>query len=142
MRRAYSCIAGTTGPAEETFVDFVYQPMRGPKGDVVGILVHGVDVKRAAKCGGARRLPARPRRCSAPAHRTRRKSRRRGARLLGEYLGADRCAYADVEEDEDTVNLVGDYNRGVPSIVGRYRFRIFGAEVLQLMRGRQTLRRP
>ena len=57
-----------------------------------------------------------------------------GARLLGEHLDADRCAYADVEADEDTFNLTGDYNRGVPSIVGRYRFADFGAEVLRLMR--------
>jgi PAS domain S-box-containing protein len=56
------------------------------------------------------------------------------ARLLGEHLAADRCAYADVEADEDTFNLTGNYNRGVPSIVGRYRFADFGAEVLQLMR--------
>jgi PAS domain S-box-containing protein len=57
-----------------------------------------------------------------------------GARLLGEHLDADRCAYADVEADEDTFNLTGDYNRGVPSIIGRYRFFDFGAEVLRLMR--------
>ena len=57
-----------------------------------------------------------------------------GARLLAEYLAADRCAYADVEADEDTFNLTGDYNRGVPSIVGRYRFADFGLEVLRLMR--------
>jgi len=56
------------------------------------------------------------------------------ARMLGEHLGADRCAYADVEADEDTFNLTGDYNRGVPSIVGRYRFADFGGEVLRLMR--------
>ena len=29
---------------EEVFVDFLYQPMRGPDGAVTGILVHGVDV--------------------------------------------------------------------------------------------------
>ncbi|HEX8911096.1 MAG TPA: GAF domain-containing protein, partial [Humisphaera sp.] len=57
------------------------------------------------------------------------------ARLLAEHLGADRCAYADVEPDEDTFNLTGNYNRpGVHSIVGRYRFAEFGAEVLRLMR--------
>jgi GAF domain-containing protein len=37
-------------------------------------------------------------------------------------------------QDEDTFNLTGDYNRGVPSIVGRYRFAEFGQEVLRLMR--------
>ncbi|HEX8322410.1 MAG TPA: PAS domain-containing protein [Tepidisphaeraceae bacterium] len=56
------------------------------------------------------------------------------ARLLGEHLDVDRCAYADVEADEDTFNLTGDYNRGVPSIVGRYRFADFGQHVLGLMR--------
>lgn len=56
------------------------------------------------------------------------------ARLLGEHLNVNRCAYADVEEDEDTFNLTGNYNRDVPSIVGRYRFLQFGAECLRLMR--------
>lgn len=55
------------------------------------------------------------------------------ARLLGEYLLVDRCAYADVESDENTFNLIGDHNRGVPSIIGRYRFADFGAECLALM---------
>jgi PAS domain-containing protein len=39
-----------------------------------------------------------------------------------------------VEDDQDTFNLTGDYNRGVPSIVGRYTFGDFGEEVLRLMR--------
>ena len=56
------------------------------------------------------------------------------ARLLGEHLRADRCAYADVEDDQDTFNLIGDYTRGVHSIVGRYTFTQFGSEVLRLMR--------
>jgi len=59
------------------------------------------------------------------------------ARLLGEWLDVNRCAYADVEEDEDTFNLTGDYNRGVPSIVGRYKFAQFGEECLRLMRAGQ-----
>lgn len=59
------------------------------------------------------------------------------ARLLGEHLGVNRCAYADVEADEDTFNLTGDYNRDVVSIVGRYTFSQFGAECLRLMRGGQ-----
>ena len=56
------------------------------------------------------------------------------ARLLGQFLSVNRCAYADVEDDEDTFNLSGDYNDGVPSIVGRYRFAQFGQECLRLMR--------
>ena len=57
------------------------------------------------------------------------------ARLLGEHLGVDRCAYADVEADQDTFNLTGDFTvPGMPSVVGRYRFADFGPEVLRLMR--------
>ncbi|HEX2852120.1 MAG TPA: PAS domain S-box protein [Opitutaceae bacterium] len=56
------------------------------------------------------------------------------ARLLGGYLAVNRCAYADVEEDENTFNLTGDFNRDVPSIVGRYRFDQFGADCLRRMR--------
>lgn len=56
------------------------------------------------------------------------------ARLLGEALQVNRCAYADVEADEDTFNLTGDYNRDVPSIVGRYRFAQFGETCLRLLR--------
>lgn len=56
------------------------------------------------------------------------------ARLLGGYLAVNRCAYADVEGDQNTFNLTGDFNRDVPSIVGRYRFDQFGEECLRLMR--------
>ncbi|MGV3483566.1 MAG: CHASE domain-containing protein, partial [Planctomycetaceae bacterium] len=59
------------------------------------------------------------------------------ARLLGEYLQVQRCAYADVEDDQDTFNLTGDYNNGVESIVGRYRFTQFGESALVLMRANQ-----
>jgi PAS domain S-box-containing protein len=59
---------------------------------------------------------------------------RTAARLLGEYLAVNRCAYADVEADEDTFNLTGDYTNGVPSIVGRYTFAQFGREASRLMK--------
>jgi PAS domain S-box-containing protein len=32
------------GPREEAYVDFVYQPMRGPDGAAAGIIAHGVDM--------------------------------------------------------------------------------------------------
>ncbi len=58
------------------------------------------------------------------------------ARILGEQLQVDRCAYADVEDDEDSMNLRGNYLRSpeIRSIVGRLKFSEFGAEVLKLMR--------
>ena len=56
------------------------------------------------------------------------------ARLLGAHLDVNRCAYATVHADEDTFDLCGNYTIGTHSIVGRYRFRQFGAECMRLMR--------
>ena len=58
------------------------------------------------------------------------------ASLLGRHLGVDRCAYAEVEEDENHFYIPGDYTRDEEtiSIVGRYAMSQFGDEVLRLMR--------
>jgi signal transduction histidine kinase/ActR/RegA family two-component response regulator len=56
------------------------------------------------------------------------------AKVLGEYLGVNRCAYATVEDDEDAFVLTGNYTNGVGSIVGRYTLTQFGQECLRLMR--------
>ena len=58
------------------------------------------------------------------------------AGLLGHHLAVDRCAYADIEPDQDTMNLTGNYVRAdeIRSIVGRLRFTDFGEQILGLMR--------
>ncbi|MCA1568342.1 MAG: PAS domain S-box protein [Acidobacteria bacterium] len=56
------------------------------------------------------------------------------ARMLGEHLGVNRCAYAEVETDEDHFVIKGDYTRDTFSIVGRYRMSSFGADALSLSR--------
>ncbi|HET7730140.1 MAG TPA: PAS domain-containing protein [Usitatibacter sp.] len=120
-------------PMETAFVDFVYQPLREADGQVTGILVHGVDVTERAEAETRDRflvqLEDALRALEDPREIT-----LASARLFAEHLQADRVAYADVEADEDTFNLAGDYARGVPSIVGRYRFADFGEEVLRDMR--------
>lgn len=55
------------------------------------------------------------------------------AAMLGEYLQVNRCAYAHVLDDQNTFDLIGDYNYGVASIVGRYKFSDFGDLVSELM---------
>jgi PAS domain S-box-containing protein len=55
------------------------------------------------------------------------------ARMLAEHLEVDRCAYAEIE-DEDLFVITGDYTRGVPSIVGRWPIAAFGAECERCMR--------
>ncbi|NEX63137.1 ATP-binding protein [Noviherbaspirillum galbum] len=54
------------------------------------------------------------------------------AQFLGQYLKVSRCAYADVEADQATLNLTGNYTNGVPSIVGRYNADTFGPEFVRL----------
>ena len=56
------------------------------------------------------------------------------AKALGTHLVANRCAYATVDDDQDTFTLTGNFTNGVQSIVGRYTFRQFGEECLRLMR--------
>jgi len=54
------------------------------------------------------------------------------ARMLAEHLDADRCAYAEVEEESVFV-ITGDHVHGVPSIVGRWSVAAFGPACVQAM---------
>jgi PAS domain S-box-containing protein len=57
-------------------------------------------------------------------------------RMLGEYLGVDRCGYAEVDVDEDHFIVMGEYVRGpVPNIIGRYRMSGFGENEQRILRG-------
>jgi PAS domain S-box-containing protein len=120
------------GPLAPSYVDFVYQAMRAADGSVTGILVHGVDVTVREQAEARDRflltLEDGLRSLDNPREIT-----IAGATLLGEYLGVDRCAYAEVSADQQEFDVVGDYNRGVPSIVGRYRMLDFGAEWTQCL---------
>ncbi|HEX9981837.1 MAG TPA: GAF domain-containing sensor histidine kinase [Thermoanaerobaculia bacterium] len=54
------------------------------------------------------------------------------ARLLGETLGVNRCAYAEVEEDQDHFVITGDYTRDTFSILGRFAMSAFGGDAHRL----------
>src|SRR5215813_450501 len=57
------------------------------------------------------------------------------ARMLGEYLGVDRCAYAEVEANEKYLEITNEYTRGeIPSAVGRFSVDDLGGEALRMMR--------
>ncbi len=56
------------------------------------------------------------------------------ARLVGQHLGVNRCTYANVDKDQDTHHVTGDFASGAASIVGRHTFSDFGAEFLEAMR--------
>jgi len=120
------------GYPEDCYFNFSYSPVRDDEGRVAGVLVTFAETTRRVL--GERRfrfldeLSEATRALFDPAD-----VMQTTAAMLGRYLGANRCAYAQVHDDADTFDLVGDYNDGVPSIVGRYRFTDFGAAVHQLM---------
>jgi diguanylate cyclase (GGDEF)-like protein len=60
------------------------------------------------------------------------------ARMLGERLGASRCAYADVASNKQ-FTILHDYTNGCPSIVGTYHLSTFGTRALETLSSGQTL---
>ncbi|MDB5894219.1 MAG: putative histidine kinase, hybrid, partial [Rhodoferax sp.] len=62
------------------------------------------------------------------------------ARLLGEHLGATRCAYADVEADNDRFTIRSDWSQpGVPSSAGVYSLDLFGPQATCNLRNGRPL---
>ena len=62
------------------------------------------------------------------------------ARMLGEHLGATRCAYADVESDGDRFTIRSDWAMlGVPSSAGVYSLNLFGPKAESDLRGGRNL---
>ena len=55
------------------------------------------------------------------------------ARILGQHLNVDRCAYAEVDAEHDAMVLTGNFTRGTKSIVGRLKLSDFGPEFVRLM---------
>ncbi|MDX3188104.1 SpoIIE family protein phosphatase [Streptomyces sp. MN03-5084-2B] len=56
------------------------------------------------------------------------------ARSLGEHLQADRCAYAEAEDDQDHFLMSGDHATGLPPLPGRFAMSAFGDGCVTAMR--------
>jgi PAS domain S-box-containing protein len=62
------------------------------------------------------------------------------AKLLARWLGASRCAYADVDPDSNHFIIRDDFVApGIPSSVGVYSLELFGSRAVADMRGGKTL---
>ncbi|PZQ68172.1 MAG: hypothetical protein DI563_20715 [Variovorax paradoxus] len=55
-------------------------------------------------------------------------------RLLGEHLEATRCAYADVEPDNNRFTIRADWSPNAPSSVGVYSLELFGSQATSNLR--------
>jgi signal transduction histidine kinase/ActR/RegA family two-component response regulator len=120
------------GYAEDCYFNFSYSAVRNEQGGAMGVLVTFAETTKRVLAERRLRfldeLSQATRSVSEPSE-----VMNIAATLLGQHLGVNRCAYARVLADEDTFDLIGDYNQGVNSIVGRYKFTDFGAEVQRLM---------
>jgi signal transduction histidine kinase/PAS domain-containing protein len=120
------------GYPEDCYFNFSYSPVPDDEGRIAGVLVTFAETTQRVK--SERRLKflddlgQATRSISDPAE-----VMRVAARMLGEYLGVNRCAYAHVHADQNGFDLIGDHNVDVSSIVGRYRFTDFGELVHRLM---------
>jgi PAS domain S-box-containing protein len=61
------------------------------------------------------------------------------SRMLGEQLGASRCAYADVEKDGEQFTILHDYTDGCASSTGHYQLSRFGPKVVAAFQNGQTM---
>jgi PAS domain S-box-containing protein len=61
------------------------------------------------------------------------------ARMLGVYLHASRCAYAEVQEDSEHFTILDDYTDGCASTAGRYHLSLFGSLACTELRAGRTL---
>ncbi|QIL03149.1 PAS domain S-box protein [Sphingomonas sinipercae] len=122
-----------TGEAERVWMNLDYSPVIGDSGEPEGVLAIVVETtahvlaERALREGAERlqfldRLASEARELSDP-HEIMATT----ARLLGQHLQVVDCAYADMEPDEDTFTIRGDWAQpGFKSIVGTYSLADFG----------------
>ena len=141
--KLFSFMPPAAAQAQDRYLDFVYQPIRSPGGEITNIFVSGSDVtERTLGEETLRRSEARLRFLDDLAKET-----GKGAdadtilavttRMVGEYLKLSNCAYADMDDDEDGFTIRGDWAaEGSPSIVGHYSLAAFGRlAVSNLTRG-------
>ncbi|CAD0328058.1 PAS domain S-box protein [Xanthomonas hortorum pv. cynarae] len=127
----------TPGSAlDETFVDFLYHPMRDSEGCIDAILVHGFDVTQQRR-GESRdsfllMLEDALQHVSDP-----RQIIDTSVRLLGEHLQANRCAFGLAGADGKTMHVISDHVQDMPSLQGD-----FPLEVAQGLRDALLENRP
>ncbi|HEX9172256.1 MAG TPA: PAS domain-containing protein [Telluria sp.] len=122
-------------PLQDTFINFVYQPIVAADGAVTGIFVEGSDVTQQhlaqqVLARNIKRLEDVERRLAFQLDVA---DRIRGlaepeeiasatSEMLGRRLGVDRVIYAEVNDDEETFHTGHEWrNEGVPSVAGLIR---------------------
>ncbi|GAA4034575.1 hypothetical protein GCM10022281_13400 [Sphingomonas rosea] len=134
------------GRPETVFFDLDYSPVLGDDGRPAGVLA--VVMETTGRVEAARAQAARVERLAffdrlSEAIRDHREPGgilQETARLLGQHLGVSIVTFADLEADEDTFNIRGDWAApGIRSIVGRYSLDAFGGTATGALRNGRPL---
>ena len=126
--------------------DYVFTPVIGPDGAVERVVGVTRDVTSRRHAEDAARLSAARARFLADFAESTRATADPNAltadalQRLGEYLGASRCVYADVADDQNEFVIHRDYcDVGVTSAAGRHALDDFGPVVAKTLRAGRTL---
>lgn len=121
------------GEPEQVWMDLAYSPVVGDDGRPAGVLAIVIETTKRVKAERAlRQREARLGFFDRLAQETRELSDAREimaatTKSLGEQLGGSVCAYADMEPDQDRMNIRADWAAdGSDSIVGTYSLAAFG----------------
>ena len=126
---------------EESYWNLSLLPLRGEGGKVEGILAQANDVTKTVtverRLSFQMMLADRLRGLSDPES-----VKSAATRALGEYLGASRVGYAEIDEEHGTVRVHGDWTRSeeVTSLAGQSGvIATFGEEALAFLRSGEVL---
>lgn len=123
----------------ERMADFVLTPVRDDRGEILFIASTGVEITERKqveqqlrfldRLSEANRSAADPKAIMEVT-----------TRMLGQHLAATRCAYADLEADNDCFTIRDDWTvEGVASTVGVYSLSLFGSRAVANLRQGYTL---
>jgi PAS domain S-box-containing protein len=134
----YAMQALPAGPVDERYVDFVYQPIRTPKGVIQGILVQGIDVTERVLADARRnaliRLTDELRDLGTLSDIT-----SMACKILGETLDVSRVGYGTIDPDAETLFIDQDWNApGIQTVAGEHKFRDYGSFIDDLKIGKIT----
>jgi PAS domain S-box-containing protein len=131
----YAVQAEPGGPVSERYVDFVFQPLRAPGGEVAGIFVLGTDVTNRVlneiRRDALIRLTDSLRSLQSPEDMM-----YCAGRILGETLGLSRAGFGVIDAQRDSLFVSRDWHAaGAVSLAGSTDLRQFGDFIDELKAG-------
>jgi PAS domain S-box-containing protein len=129
------------GRADLRVLDFLYEPILGPDGKVVGVLVDGVDMTDSEEAEGVRQIQRRESLLAELSERFRDVEdpadlSYAAAELLGSRFAVSRAGYGTIDVARETITIERDWNApGIRTIAGVLKFRDYGTYIEDLKRG-------